>query len=94
MSPNYYVYYRIALEQAGRARGVVAALQEDVQRQTGVGGRLMHRRDDPATWMEIYEGISDEPAFAASLAAAVERCGFSGVLAAGSQRITEIFGPL
>ena len=94
MSPNYYVYYRIALDRAEQAKHVVAALQDDVWRQTGVRGRLMHRRDDAATWMEIYEGISDEPAFAASLAAAVERCGFSGLLAAGSQRITEIFGPL
>jgi quinol monooxygenase YgiN len=94
MSPNYYVYYRVALDQAERARDVVAALQDDVLAQTGVRGRLMHRRDDAATWMEIYEGISDEQAFDASLAAAVERCGFSSVLAAGSQRVTEIFGPL
>jgi hypothetical protein len=94
MNPNYYVYYRIAPDQAERAKGVVAALQDDILRQTGVCGRLMHRRDDPATWMEIYEGISDEQAFDASLEAAVRRCGFSSVLAAGSQRITEIFGPL
>lgn len=91
MSPNYYVYYRVAPDQAERARSVVAALQDDVLRQTGVRGRLMHRRDDPATWMEIYEGISDEPAFDASLAAAVERGRFSSVLAAGSKRVTEIF---
>ena len=91
MSPNYYVYYRVALDQGERARGIVAALQDEVLKHTGVRGRLTHRRDDPATWMEIYEGISDERAFDASLAAAVERCGFSGVLAAGSQRVTEIF---
>lgn len=94
MSPNYYVYYRVAPDQAERASGVVAALQNDVLAQTGVRGRLMHRRDDPSTWMEIYEGISDEHAFDASLAAAVERCGFSGVLAAGSKRITEVFTSL
>ena len=93
MSPNYYVYYRVAPDQAERARGIVAGLQDDVLRQTGVRGRLMHRRDDTATWMEIYEGISDEQAFDASLAAALERCGFSSVLAAGSRRVTEIFGP-
>ena len=94
MSPNYYVYYRVALDQSERARSVVAALQDDVLAQTGVRGRLMHRRDDPATWMEIYEGVSDGHAFDASLATAVKRSGFAGVLAAGSQRITEIFGPL
>jgi hypothetical protein len=94
MTLGYYVYYRIALDQAERARGVVAALQDDVLAQTGVRGRLMHRRDDASTWMEIYESVSDEQAFDASLAAAVERCGFSGVLAADSQRVTEIFGSL
>ena len=92
MSPNYYVYYRVAPDQAERARGAVATIQDDVLRQTGVRGRLTHRRDDPATWMEIYEGVSDEQAFDASLAAAVERCGFSSVLAAGSKRVSEIFG--
>ena len=94
MSPNYYVYYRVALDRAERARGVVEALQDDVFARTGVRGRLLHRRDDPATWMEIYEGIADQRAFDASLAAAVDRCAFSSVLAAGSQRITEIFGPV
>jgi len=91
---GYYVYYRVALDQAERAQRVVAALQEEVLKRTGVRGRLLHRRDDPVTWMEIYEGIADERAFDASLAAAVERCAFPSVLAAGSQRITEIFGPV
>lgn len=94
MSPNYYVYYRVALDQSERARGVVAALQDEVLAQTGVRGRLMHRRDDPATWMEIYEGVADGHAFDAALANAVKRSAFASVLAAGSRRITEIFGPL
>lgn len=88
---GYYIYYRIAADQAESARRIVAALQEDLRAQTGVSVRLLHRRDDPVTWMEIYEGVSDEQAFDASLAAAVERCAFSSVLAAGSRRVTEIF---
>ena len=89
-----YIYYRIAVDQTEIARRIVAALQEDLRGQTGVSGRLLHRRDDPATWMEVYEGISDERTFDASLAAAVDRCRFSSVLAAGSRRVTEIFGPV
>jgi len=27
----------------------------------------MHRRDDPATYMEVYEGVKDEKAFEAVL---------------------------
>jgi quinol monooxygenase YgiN len=94
MKVGYYVYYRIPLDQAEGVKRVVTALQEEVLKQTGVRGRLLHRRDDPTTWMEVYEGIADEQAFDASLAAAVERCAFAGALAAGSQRITEIFAPV
>jgi len=93
MTVGYYVYYRVPLDQFGHARRVVESLQEDLHRRTGVSGRLLHRRDDPMTWMEVYEGITDEQGFDASLAGAVERCGFSSVLAEGSGRITEIFGP-
>ena len=91
---GYYIYYRIAAGQAENAKRIVAALQEDLRGQTGVSGRLLHRRDDPATCMEIYEGITDEPAFDASLAVALDRCRFYSVLAAGSHRVTEIFGPV
>lgn len=94
MTIGYYIYYRVALEQGERTKRVVAALQQDVFERTGVRGRVLQRRDDPATWMEIYEGIADERAFDASLAAATERCAFSAVLAPGSKRITEIFGPV
>jgi hypothetical protein len=32
-----------------------------------VRGRWLRRRDDPATYMEVYEGIADEVAFEAML---------------------------
>ncbi len=93
MTPGYYVYYRIAPERADEARQVVAAIQDDVFRQAGVAGRLLRRRDDPETWMEIYEGVAHEKAFEDSLASAVECHAFGRLLAAGSRRITEIFVP-
>ena len=91
---NYYIYYRVAPSEAARARAVVDAVQSALRQDTGIQGRLMRRDDYSSTWMEIYEGISDERAFDASLAAAVDRCRFSSVLAAGSRRVTEIFGPV
>jgi hypothetical protein len=30
-----------------------------------VRGRWLRRRDDPATYMEVYEGVADESAFEA-----------------------------
>lgn len=92
MTVGYYVYYRVAPAQSEQAARVVALLQADVCSRTGVSGRLLRRRDDPTTWMEIYEGVSDEQGFDASLAAAVAQCGFSGVLSGDSRRITEVFG--
>lgn len=41
----------------------VHALLEQVEKQCGVRGRWMRRRDDPATYMEVYEGVTDEAAF-------------------------------
>ena len=93
MTIGYYVYYRVAPEKFAHGRQIVASLQEKVRASTGVSGRLLRRRDDATTWMEIYEGISDEQAFEASLTDAVERSGFSSVLADRATRITEIFGP-
>lgn len=34
-----------------------------IERECGVRGRWMHRRDDPTTYMEVYEGVKNEPAF-------------------------------
>ena len=34
-----------------------------IERECGVRGRWMHRRDDPTTYMEVYEGVKDEGAF-------------------------------
>ncbi len=38
-----------------------------VEKQCGVRGRWMRRRDDPTTYMEVYEGVSNEAAFEALL---------------------------
>ena len=55
---------------------------------TGVRGRLMRRRDDPGTWMEVYEGIADAVAFESALNEAAAR---TGAAALCGHRVTEIF---
>jgi hypothetical protein len=64
---NYYVYYKLSPAQAAQARGVVQSLFDAVEKACGVRGRWMRRRDDPATYMEVYEGVEDEAAFEAAL---------------------------
>jgi hypothetical protein len=64
---NYYVYYKVSAERVDQVRVLVEALFSEVEKKTGVRGRWMRRRDDPATYMEVYEGIRDERGFEALL---------------------------
>jgi quinol monooxygenase YgiN len=64
---NYYVYYKVPPERALQVRTAVDALFKAVEKQCGVRGRWMHRRDDPSTCMEVYEDVKDEAAFEALL---------------------------
>jgi hypothetical protein len=64
----YYVYYKIAPEQAEEFRTRVSRLFDAVEKQCGVRGRWMRRRDDPSTYMEVYEDVKDPAAFEAALA--------------------------
>ena len=64
---HYYVYYKISLEQAAALRGRVQAMFKTIESQCGVRGRWMHRRDDPSTYMEVYEDVKDAAAFEALL---------------------------
>ena len=64
---NYYVYYKLNADQVAAARSLVNELFEKTKQQFGVHGRWMRRRDDPSTYMEVYEGVKDEAAFEALL---------------------------
>jgi Domain of unknown function (DUF4936) len=91
---SYYVYYRVPPANAERARAAVEALQRELSAATGVDGRLLRRRDDETTWMEIYESVPDGARFEAKLAELVARHGVLDLLAGGSSRRQEIFRPL
>ena len=62
---NYYIYYKVSAEKVAGLRPGVEALFSLVEKQCGVRGRWMRRRDDPATCMEVYEGVADERGFEA-----------------------------
>ena len=48
-------------------RAAVERLFALLQRECGVRGRWMHRRDDPTTYMEVYEDVKDAARFEALL---------------------------
>ena len=72
---NYYVYYKVDPLRLAELRTQVASLFAVIERDCGVRGRWMHRRDDPTTYMEVYEGVADEAAFEALLERAGARLG-------------------
>lgn len=85
---SYYVYYRTEAPAPADLRAAAEALFGELRAATGVQGRLLRRRDDPSTWMEIYENVADGPAFESALDAALAKTGFSRLQL---QRKTEIF---
>jgi hypothetical protein len=89
---HVYVYYRVAADHAA-AREAVAALLAAVEAATGVAGRLLARRDDPATWMEIYEPVADPAAFLHRLAE-LARHHRVAAIAGDGHRHAECFAPL
>ena len=64
---NYYVYYRVDARRVEGVRSSVQELFKAIESKTGICGRLMRRRDDPSTYMEVYEGVADDKAFEALL---------------------------
>jgi hypothetical protein len=63
---SYYVYYKV--EKGKDLRPFVERILEAVESETRVRGRWMRRRDDPSTYMEVYEDVKDDAAFEAVLA--------------------------
>jgi len=88
---NYYVYYRVPRENFDRALAAAASLQQRLAERTGVTGRLMRRRDDDTTWMEVYEDVPDAPQLEAALAELVRELGLAALLVPGTTRKQEVF---
>jgi hypothetical protein len=88
---NFYIYYRVPAQNTEQARVAVNALQRELSEITGIGGRLLRRRDDETTWMEIYENVPDTARFEAEIAKLVERHGLAALLVPGSSRKQEVF---
>jgi Domain of unknown function (DUF4936) len=91
VSASLFVYYRVADANESAVRERVGAILADVRAATGVQGRLLRRRDDPATWMEVYEPVPETEAFEHALDAALARHRFDALLAPGTARHTERF---
>ena len=93
MKLSYYIYYKVPRENAAAARAAVETLQRDLAAATGVRGRLLRRRDDETTWMEIYEDVEDGAKLEAALDELARRHGVAALLSPGGRR-REVFREL
>jgi hypothetical protein len=91
MHYHYYVYYRVEPAQRDKASALVGQLLDSVKRTTGVGGRLMKKRDEPELWMEVYENVADDSKFEWALLEAADKLKFSELLQSGTVRHMECF---
>jgi hypothetical protein len=88
---HLYIYYRIAEPHAGEGRTVLAGVMDALQKQFGVGGRLLCAQGDATLWMEVYENVVEQVRFEAALNQLLARTRFGAWLAPGSTRRTERF---
>ena len=88
---HFYVWYTVTVERGDAVR-TVADLIAAVEEATGVAGRVLARRDDASTWMEIYENVADAAAFERALATLVRRHDVARI--SGGARHVERFGAL
>jgi hypothetical protein len=82
---HYYIWYRLEGDGA-QAHKAVAAMLQDMFVHAGVSGRVLVRRDDPRTWMEVYENIADTRLFEEKLHAAELRHEAASFTADGRHR--------
>ena len=71
MRCNLYVYFRVS-DDTATLLAALQAMQQEL-RLSGVRASLARRRDDAATWMEIYEDIAEPEHFSQQLAEARSR---------------------
>lgn len=89
---HYYVYYRVRGDTGHEdAEASVRAMQASLERRTGVTGRLMERRGDEVTWMEVYESVGDPVVFEAALQIEAAAHRVNDLVEPGSARHMERF---
>lgn len=89
MAFSFYIYYRIVPGQ--QAERVVRLLQARLYEVSGVRGRLLVKREDPALWMEVYENVTSPEDFEQHLQRLLAEARFDRLLAPGNVRKVECF---
>ena len=87
---HYYIYYRVKDDDA-ETETQIRAMQVRLACRSSINGRLLKRRGDSSTWMEIYENVADSIHFEHQLARTVSEFDVDMFLANDGQRVIECF---
>ena len=94
MTPShYYIYYPVRIGMETDLARTLYNAQPEIDEATGVAGRFLRKADDPWTWMEIYENVTDVAAFDAALEQAVIKHALLRFVDEGGRRHIERFLP-
>lgn len=88
MSLHYYIYYRVLTDDP-ETEQQIRGMQARLSCRSGHYGKLLKRHNDPLTWMEIYEGISNSADFEQQLTRALAE--FDIAMFINGNRVTECF---
>ncbi len=87
----YYIYYRVDEARVDELEANIRRMQQELERQTGIAGRLLKKSEEPLLWMEIYEKVADAEAFGQALVDGVEKHKLKLFLQPGTARMVECF---
>ena len=91
MAYSYYIYYRVAPQQAETCEHRVLELFAALKQSTGIPGRLLKKRAEPLLWMEVFENVRDDAKFELELEETATRLNIQECLVEGSSRRVECF---
>lgn len=80
---HVYVYYRIDAARTAQLAACVDALFAALRAYCTTPPRRLRRCDDASTWMEVYEGVRDAAAFAATMNEQVAQLGLDALISGG-----------
>ncbi|MCQ4144886.1 DUF4936 family protein [Vogesella sp. AC12] len=70
MAAALYIYYRVQ-DNILPIRQQAETLLAEIEKTTNIKSRLLQRRDDAQTWMEVYEPVADTAALQQALQGAL-----------------------
>jgi hypothetical protein len=86
--PSYFIWYRV-LQDDHDTETAIRSMMSRLACRSGIGGRLLKKRDSAGLWMETYADVTDAAGFERLLQQAVDE--FDVEMFIDGERCTECF---